>query len=511
MNLTGIAADDPRSRVAREFRFAQGDATGNVPGREIVLVGNMLSAGSETVEKLGNYIQDSNDCYARFGRRSPIAWMYRTLRMVAPGARVRAIAVENGGGSSASVDFTISTTADADSVIRVEWGGKRLEVGVSSGDDETVQAAAVNGKVNADPDLPFSSGVSGGVVTFTASAAGPNGDFIMNAVRVYYVTTMASTVSKGSVSAGSVADDYTNALAELARADIYYHVPECTASAGVTGTDGGVGQYCAFVRSESSPSVGKQLQVIFGLDCSQSEGTSVATSSAANAVRAAFYRVHGSDWTPAMVAAHMAGVRWLKEQAYPAASLTRYANGDATPFFIPDPFDKSNRPSATEVIADLNNGVTPICFDANGSPLINRAATSYSVLPGTANKDYRARESHIPSAEDAAWEYLAVRWGAIAQPNVCGSLAVGAKPLAKFNTPDDMIKLIHSVIDVLSSNQSPYDNTPILDPTPSVVAAMKASIAVETRADGFGVSVDFEPVRHNNKQDFLINQGGPAY
>jgi phage tail sheath gpL-like len=512
LSLLGIPADDPKARIAREFRYAQGESGTGSPGRAIVLVANKTAAGSEPVETLGEPIQDINDCFVRFGRRSEIAHQYRALRMVAPRATVYAVAVaENGTAAASTVTFTFATAATGSSTLRIDWGGRRLEVGIASGDSANAQAAAFNAKVNADPDLPFSGSVSNGVATITTANLGPRSAQLLNALRVYYAVNVGTTVSKGSVTAGTGADDYTNALAALGTTSIYYHAPACTAVSGVTATDGGVGQYCQFIRDQAAPAVGKDQQVIFGLDCTQSQGTAVATSSAANLVRAGFYRVQANDWTSAMVAAHMAGVRWLKEQAYPAASLTGYANGDGTPFAIPDPYDKTKRPSSTEVTADLNNGVTPICFTPLGGPNLDRGITSYSVLPGTANKDYRARESHIPSAEDAAWEYLYQRWSTTRQPNIAGDPRPGARPMKGFNTPGGMKRLVNSAIDVLTSSASPFDNMPILDPDPAAVQRMRDSVYVEQRADGIGVSVNWEPVRHDNKDDFLILQGGPAY
>jgi hypothetical protein len=211
-----------------------------------------------------------------------------------------------------------------------------------------------------------------------------------------------------------------------------------------------------------------------------------------------------------MVAAHHAGVRWLLEQAYPGASLTGYTYGDATPFYIPDPANKSNRPTSSEITADLNNGVTPVCFTPLGVPYLNRAITSYSVLPGTATKDYRARESHIPSVIHAAWAYARARWMATKQPNVMGDQPAGARPIKGFNTPGGMRQLLASCIDVLSSSASPW-GMPILDPDPEALKRMRKSIFVEQRADGFGVSVSWEPVRHDNRDDFRILQGGPNY
>lgn len=515
--LTGVSVTDPKARILREFRYAQGDASGQVAGRDIVLVANMTSAGTETVETLNAPIQDFNDCFTRFGRRSAMALLYRAVKKVAPQAIVWGVAVaENGAATASSVTFTFTTTADGPSTISVEWGTNilnYLQVVVGSGDTAIAQAAALAAAINANPDVPFTAvqqaPTNDHKVTVTCSNKGPRGDFIVNALRVRYLTPIATGVAKSAITPGAGADDITNALAALARQSIYYHAAECTAVTTVTVADGGVGQYCDYIRTQSSPSNGKDQILCVGVDGTQANGTAVAVSSAANLVRASFYRVHGSDWTPGMVAAHLAGVRWLKRQAYPAASLTGYTNADGTPFLPPDPFNKSNRPTASEMSADLNNGVTPIEFTAQGVARLNRGITSYSLIPGTSTKDYRAREDHIPEVLDAAWEYLQLRWLTTRQDNITGDPPKGGRPLKGFNTPARMRSLVFSVIDVLSSTACPFNNTPILDP--EAVDAMRASVYIEERPDGFGVSVDWQAARHDNKDDFLILQGGAAY
>src|SRR6185295_16200824 len=104
---------------------------------------------------------------------------------------------------------------------------------------------------------------------------------------------------KGSLTPGAGADSVALALAAVAqRSDLYYYVFACTAAAGVTASDGGVGQACNFIRTQSAPSPGFDLQGIFGLDCTQSQATSVATSSAANHPRCFFAHAHNTDLSP---------------------------------------------------------------------------------------------------------------------------------------------------------------------------------------------------------------------
>lgn len=511
INLLGLASGDPKARIARQIVFAQGQSTGRVPGRAIVLVANKIG-GTEIVETINGPIQDSNDGYARFGRRSALMWMYRTAIMVAPQATIYGIAVAEGASATAaSVTFTFATTADAVSTISVQWGTKNIQVGVAVGDTPTTQALNVSNAILADKDVPFSSSPSAGVVTITCSNNGPRGSLVLTPLRMVYLVAIATTVTKSSITAGTVADDVTNALTALGQfGQIYYHVLEATATSGVTSSDGGVGQYSQFIATQSLPANGKDQQFFVGMDGTQSQGTTVATSSAFNNPRGKLIRVHGNDWTPGMVAAHSCGAHWLMESQYAGASMTGYTTNSAigTIFNIPDPFNKANRPTATEISADLNNGVVPVEFLSDGTARFNRSITSYSVLPGTSSKDYNAREGHIPSVIDYAWEYLFSRWQKNRQANVMDDLPKGKRPLPNFNTPGGLKAVINSVIDVLSSTVCPSNNTPILDPSPDALQRMRDSVYVEKTNNGLAAAINWEPVRHDNQDDFLIRQTG---
>lgn len=517
VQLLGIPANDPKSRIARQFLFAQGGAEGYVGGRDIVLVGNAIG-GTEPVESVPlTPFANQADVFARVGRRSPLAWMWRVLNMVAPQATVWPCVVATGGGAAAYVTFTFATTADNASTISIQWGTKNIQVGVSSGDTPATQATNVANAISADPDVPFTASPSTAVVTVTAACVGPRGTNIMAALRVLYITTIATTVTKSSVTAGTTADSFANALAALATKEIYYHVPECTcaettfySATSVTATDGGVGQYIANINAWALPAVGYSERVIFGVDATQAHAATAATSAAANAVLATFARVNQSDWTPAMVAAHVAGVLWLMENTYAGASLTNYTTNSilGTVFNIPDPYNKANRPLAAEISLDLNNGVMPVCFTSQGQAYLNRGIDSYNVLPGTSAKDYDARESHIPSVIHYSWAYAYSRWLKQRQPNVMGNLPAGRRPVPLFNTPSGLGALLNNCVDVLSSTACPSNNTPILDPSPDAVARMKASIFVQQTNNGLQASLNWEPVRHDNQDDFLVQQGG---
>ncbi len=515
LNLTGIDPFSPSPRIAREFRFAQGPSTGSGNGRPILLVGNKLSGGSEAVETIGEPIANEADCYLRTGQRSEIAWMYRAAIQADPTATYYFCAVaENGSATASDVTFTFATTATAATNIIIESMGETLTVGVSTGDTAIVQAAAVALKITQNPDLPFSAAQQAPAndhkVKLTCVGLGPRGDYIMNRVRIRYSTSAGTTVAKGAVTAGTGADDVTLACSSaIAMKEFFYHAISQTAVTTVTASDNGLGEYIDFIRAQAAPSVGKQQLVCAGLDCAQSLRTAVGVSSASNSAYAILVGVENNDWMPWMIAAHVVAAKRLQEMRYAGASLAGYTNSDTTPFKIPAPYSAGDAPTETEIAADLNNGITAIRFTPQGAAVIVRQICAYNYVPGTSAKDYRTREGHIPSVIFYAWEELKRRWMVIKQSNVTEDQPAGAKPLKGFNTPKTMRDLVNSVIDDLSGNNCPSDNTAILDP--AAVPAMKASVFVETRPGGFGVSVNWQPVRHDLFDDFLILQGGPGY
>lgn len=513
MSLPGIG-DSPIPRIARLFLFGQGDSTGAGTGKPVVLVGNKTSAGSETVETLGTAIQSQSDADARFGPRSEMRWIYYAFSLIPQQGEVYGVAVaENGAAAAATVTFTFTTTADGASNILITWGGFTLSVPVKSGDTAIQQCAAAVAKINADPHLPFTAAQQAPAndhkMDITCANKGPRGGQILAALRVSYDTTIATTVSKGSVGAGTGADDVTNALAVLAGREFTYHVPACTASAGVTATDGGVGQYCNFIKTQALPAVGFDQMVVFGLDCTQANGTSVATSSAANSVYAFFFRVKNNDWSTPMIAAFHASMMRSQQIAYPAFNFAGYTSSDTTPYPIPPPFSASDRPTSTEMLADLNNGICTVGFRDAGQAYLVRHITSSSWTGSSATKDYRAREGHIPATVFAAWEFFEQRYVATKQPNVADDPPAGVRPLPKVTYPRTIKSLATSVINILSGPRSPYQSAPILDP--GGVSDMLNVISAVHKPGGFDISLTFLPVQHNLFTDVTVAQGGPAY
>lgn len=584
MALTGIVSTSPIPRRAREFRPASGTGLALGSLRPVVLVGNKLSAGSETVETLGGPILSLQDCYNRFGRRSEIAWMYRAYTLVDQQPLLYAVAMAEGGGASASTcNFSFAVTATLATVINVDSVKGRLQVAVALGDSPVTLATNTYAAINADPDLPFSAaldttattiasgsnnqalpqstinvadttgfpasgtftvGTIGAVISYTGktsttftgctvisgsgtlltsqtvtnsgqvnlttSQKGPRSKYWIAQLRVAFADpTNATTVVKSSVTAGSTSDSCATAITAVDTSTFTYHVLASTATSSVTSSDGGVGQYSAYISSAVSPTGGKNSVGIFAVDGTSTQATSVTQSAVVNSVWMKCYRVKNNDWHPAMVAAHHAAIHRSQEVNYAAANLAGWTE-DSTRgrvYRIPDPFTKTDRPTQTEQTTDLQGGVSTVGFRTDGTAYLVRSITTYSWTGSSTTSDFRAREGHIPSVLFKGWEDLDADLRAQNQPNIADDPPQGARPVAGFMYPSS----VKSIANKKTTDMcGPYQNgMALLDP--SVLAQMLAQNSVSRTAAGFELDLAWACVRHNLQDDVLIAEIGPAY
>lgn len=518
MSLTGIDPFDPLPADRREFIFATGAGAGGGDEDLVLLYGNKTSSGTEATDTIGDPIIDDADCIARFGRRSEIRWSYLKYIAVDKTATIRAVAApEAGGSTAATVTFTFAAGAASDTTtLPVEWGGEKVEVVISSGDTAITQAANFAAKVNAasEGSWPFTAAVGGGgsehIVTLTCANKGPRGDLILERVRATYKKTVTTTCTKGSVTGGSGADDFTAAYAEATKGTYFYQVNPCHATASVTSTDNQIGEGIEYIKTMALPAGGKEQMMFFGLVGTQAQATAVATSSAANSVYAKFYRSKNNPWTPGMIAAHHAAINRSQQIAYPAANLNGYTATDNTIYQVPAPYSKSDWPSETEQRADVNNGVSPVAFRTNGTAYLVRDVLSRS-LNAQGNNDYRARAGHITRAITKYWGILFQRWQATKQPNVDDDLPVGATPRPLTSYPQSLASLAKSLIDDFTG-PNPLGKYPGPILQPSVATAMKNSvIAKKAGAGKLSLSADLRAVEHLIGSETTLREVGDAY
>lgn len=499
--LTGIDPADPVPGVVRELLFAQGMSSGVGTSRDVLLFGNKTSSGSETAETIGPPISSMENMVERFGERSELALMYRKYVEIDPGATIYAVAITE-ASAAATVDYTFATDATGPSSVQFTVIGEAVDVFVETGDTPTIIADRAVIKINSQAHWPATAtSPSAGVVRLTTANTGLRQRQLLSNSRAAFTKSVATTVSKGTVSTPGASDDNTSALAAAANGTYYYHVgPYDMTGTSVSTTDSAIGEHAYFMLTQSLPTIGKeQLLVVSNTTLSHADADTLGA--ACNRVRTQYFPCPGNDWSSAMIAAHMAAVIRSKQIAHPAANLTDYGKGPNDVFGIPAPYTKSNIPSTTQVRAHLNNGVSVISWTTSGAPYVVRQITTY--CKNGSNYDYRIREGHIVSVVDYMWQWIKARYTSTKQPFVAADPIEGETPKMGITYPSAVTSLVKKLIDDAIN----FNGGPLLDPSPSSVAAMKASVVTKLLTEG-GIScrAQFVTVLHNNKGQFRIEE-----
>ena len=527
MGLTGIDPSDPTPSHRRELIVAAGESAGGPPAYKVLLFGNKTAGGTETVDTLGVQIADSADAEARMGTRSELFGMYRKFVDVDAGAQMFFIAVTESGGTNANVDFTFASgPATGVSTVKVTAFGEFFEVGVEEGDIDTVIAANVNAAVAGGDQgrLQMTSTVLAGVVTISYIHAGPRGGLSIGGpttgVQMEFTTEVGVTIVKSALVAGTTLDDGTLAFAAAAAGEFYFWVLPWHSVLALTNADNQIGEAIRGsdgVVSSALPINGKEQTVHIGLVGTQAEATTVATSAGGNSARAYFYHAENCVWTPGMLAAHLAGAFRSLTVSHPAMlgpvgakGAVGYTSTDLTVFNVPDPDNPDDRPTTSEVRADLDNGVTPINFSSTGRAFIPRIITSRS-QNANGDNDYRAREGHITPVVDFYWDQVEQLYANNLQPIIADNLKEGQTPTARTTTPAQVTEILGSVIrDMVGS--TPVGAAfvgPIL--APDKETKMLDSIQVTKGTASFSAQVEINSVEHLIKSETTVRETSAAY
>lgn len=519
MALSGLPASRRTPGIARELLFAQGVSPGGDVERKVLIYGNRTSSGIATLDAVYGPVADDADAIRQAGRRSELYLLYRKYVELDPSATIYFAVATESAGSAGTRTVTFANAATATDTCIIEFLGERVEFSVTSGDSVTTIGDSFVAAFNAASEgkWPATAANNVGTVTITASQLGPRFDDVLNGLRCRFATKVtseiATTITVGAVSAGTTEDDFSTLYTAVSAGEYYYHVNPKYTTSTPTSTDNGVGEGILMIETQAQPVNGKSQVMIFGLTGTQAQASAIGIDSDANSVRAFFFHAEDNDWTAGMIAAHCAAVMRRAQVEHPAANLTGYTTDSAlgTRFNVPDPYDKTDRPTSAEIEQLLKDGITPIAFTALGRAYIVRQITSRSLNAQSA-KDYRASEGHITSAVDFFWSVVLQRYSEQKQPFVADDPAEGAKPLPKVDTPSVLRALVFNVIDDLTS-PAPlglYEG-PILDPSPDVVQAMKDSVVVSRRTGGLTCAADIYAVQHNLFTEFSIRETGPAY
>lgn len=393
--ITGLAANDPLPGNYVEIAFAQGPASLGTAQYAILLLGNKTSAGDATVNSViygpgansALPLASVQDAISRFGQGSELHRMYKRLTAVNQVTPIYAVAVTESAGAAATLAITFATSAAANGTVRLWVGDEFVDTAITSGDTVTTIAGNVKASVNSKLDWAVTADNSAGVLTLTAKNLGSRGNWLRgNAVILGSgVLTTSSVTAVTFFTGGTTADTNATALATVLPYRYYYIV---SAAEDATQFGAAVTQ----VDSQAQPLNGNRQRVIAGSIDSSGNATTIATGR--NSARAEVVWMQNSDWTPAELAANAAGIYALEEAPLSfRCNFSGYGNDpvSSTLWKVPAP-RSGTAPTKSTLRSALNNGLTPIGVNANGSTYLVKRITTRS-LSGS-NPDYRIRDSH---------------------------------------------------------------------------------------------------------------------
>lgn len=208
------------------------DGSGAVQGtpaqrKPVLLLGLRRTTGT-IAEKVLQPITGPNQGATYFGRGSQLAAMCNTFVTANPYVELYALALdEDPAGVKASATVTVVGTATADGTLSFLWAGRKISVGVLTGDTPTVIAAAIAAAVTADLDNQTSAASALGVVTATARHKGIYGNDL-SIFHNYYVgeTTPAgvTSVTITDFTGGTTNPDIQDAIGALGGDSQYYTI-----------------------------------------------------------------------------------------------------------------------------------------------------------------------------------------------------------------------------------------------------------------------------------------------
>lgn len=225
-------------------------------------------------------------------------------------------------------------------------------------------------------------------VRLQAKVKGPRGNYISYQSLVTAGITTAATASTDSFLVNGVtADSNVTALGTIDASKYYYIISEA-------GDATQFGALASQVGLQALPVTGIRQRCFAGSQDTLSNTITIATG--INNPRAEVEWQQASDWTPFEVAANNAALFALLENSGPKPRHNFCDFPSQAPdvplWVVPPQRNQGVWPSRASQSSALNNGITPIRANTNGTTSLVRRITSYS-LTNSVN-DYRVRDAH---------------------------------------------------------------------------------------------------------------------
>ena len=475
--VTGLAANDPVPGNYLEINFAQGPASIGQNTYAILLMGNRSTAGAATVDTqiYGGPnsplpLQTTQDAITLFGQGSELHRMFKRVVALNTGSPIFAIAVAESAGVAATGAITYVTPAAANGNVRVWVGDDFTDVSITNGDAIATIATNTATAINAKLDWAVTASPALGVVTLTAKQKGPRGNWLRFAAVITGtgVATTSSATAPAFLASGATADSNTNALATINPFRFYY-----IASAAEDASQ--LGALCTQVNTQGGPLVGLRQRVFAGSVDTSGNATTIATG--INNARCDVMWLQNSEVTPSELAANLAAVVALEEANLSGARALNYdfyGNDAASSqrWQIKAP-RSGTAPTRSTIKSALNNGLSPVAVNPNGTTYIVSLITTRS-LNGATN-DYRIRDHHKVTICDRYGDDLLTKFGQqfagkrIADDPVPGQRLPGSTVVTpsvvraainKLTTDYDNIDLLQNVATIIANTQCIREASP---------------------------------------------------
>lgn len=433
--LVGLAASYPLPGTYIEMDFAAGPVGGAGGPRSVLLVGNKTTAGIATADTVvygpdtQTPVQTEADVTQYFGAGSQLHRMWLRFSAIAgsqTGIPIYFIAVTESAGAAAALTANFTGAATTNFNIRTWVNDDFVDTPVTNGQAAATYGANLVVSINSQTRWPVTAAGTTAVI-LTAKNKGPEGNWI----PVQFALQASGGVATGAscnqlanthLTSGTTADVNTTALATVINRTDYYQV--------LADSDAGnVGAAVTQANNNAQPTVGIRQRVVAASADTSANTTTVATG--LNSARAEYGWFNPTDLPPAEGAAILTAIYMTLEQGAAVGVARKNFSGfptgqtvDQNLWNAAGPFGKGGgvkpsrtttaAPTTATIVSLLNNGVTPVGVNSNGTTYIVKRCTTRS-LSG-ANADYRIRDAHKVSICD----YWCADIAAVTQINFAG-------------------------------------------------------------------------------------------
>jgi len=454
----GLTSSGPLPGIFIEINFAQGPSNGSGLTRAILALANKSAAGTATVDSAiygpdsVTPLQTEAQMITLGGPGSEAHRMYRRMAAITGGQSgppVYWLFVTESVGSKATGTVTIVNTATGDATHRLWVGDEYVDTGIVSGDLIGTIATAIAASVNAKTHWPVTAAVVAGEVTLTAKQNGLRGNWIRFQAAIIAPSSIATTTTATTdafLAGGTTADSNTTALATILPRWYYQIV-----SAADDGTQ--LGALASQIATQALATNGIRQRAVAG--SVNTSGAEITIATGVNSPLVEVIHSEKSPFTPAELAANNAMVYAMEESDELGfrTNFIGYGNSSKTqPLWkVPAPRLASAWPTPATIRSLLNNGITPIGVNTNGTTYIVDRFTTRS-LNGS-QPETRIREAHKVTICHRFADALSRRIVEASDGKVIGDDPPnGQSPGPNMFTPRTGKQIVYLTIDEFASN-----------------------------------------------------------